>query len=32
VIAGGLAEVAYGINAEVMSLEAVAEPLTRVDT
>jgi hypothetical protein len=32
VIAGGLAEVAYGINVEVMALEAVAEPLTRVDT
>jgi hypothetical protein len=31
VIAGVLAEVAYGINAEVTSLEAVAEPATRVD-
>lgn len=30
-LTGGLAEMAFGINAEVTSLEAVTEPLTRVD-
>jgi MFS family permease len=31
-IIGGLVEIAFGINAEGKSLEAVAEPLTKVDT